>query len=85
MTECYKKFIEFPSCKRRRVQADFSGGDVTSEGGSLLLRQVDRRLGLTAAVSKALIDSRRTTPGRLDRLQCCPRHAINNGGKGEFA
>jgi len=35
------------------------GGDVTSDGGSLLLRQVDRRLGLTAKVSQALRDSRR--------------------------
>jgi len=59
VTECYKKFIEFPSCKRRKVQANFSGGDVTSDGGALLLRQVDRRLELTARVSQALTDSRR--------------------------
>ena len=59
MTESNKKFIEFPSCKRRKVQANFSGGDVTSDGGSLLLRQVDRRLRLTARVSQALTDSRR--------------------------
>lgn len=59
MTECNKKFIEFPSCKRRKVEANFGGGDVTSDGGALLLRQVDRHLGLTSDVSRVLSDSRR--------------------------
>jgi hypothetical protein len=38
---------------------DFNGGDVTSDGGVLLLRQVDRRLGLTRALRDALHDPRR--------------------------
>jgi hypothetical protein len=59
VTECNNKFVEFPSCKRRKVGANFGGGDVTSDGGVLLLRQVDRRLGLTAKVSHSLSDSRR--------------------------
>jgi hypothetical protein len=58
MTNCTGKLFEFPACKRRKVEAEFSGGDVTSDGGILLLRQVDRRLGLTAAVSKFLKDPR---------------------------
>jgi len=49
VTECYKKFVEFPSCKRRKVEANFGGGDVTSDGGALLLCQVDRRLALSGA------------------------------------
>ncbi|MES0875448.1 IS1380 family transposase, partial [Sinimarinibacterium thermocellulolyticum] len=44
---------------RRKVEADFSGGEITSDAGALLLRQADRRLGLTAAMAKALGDPRR--------------------------
>jgi hypothetical protein len=59
VTECNKRILEFPVCKRRKVQASFTGGEVTSDGGVVLLRQVDRRLGLTARVSKVLHDDRR--------------------------
>ena len=59
MTECNKRILEFPVCKRRKVQASFTGGEVTSDGGVVLLRHVDRRLGLTERVSKVLRDDRR--------------------------
>jgi len=68
VTESNNKFIEFPSCKRRKVEVNFSGGDVTSDGGALLLRQVDRLLGLTAKVSRALTDSRRKASCEHDVL-----------------
>ena len=58
MTDCTSETIEFPACRKRRVEAAFDGGEVTSNGGALLLRQVDRRLGLTAAVAGALSDGR---------------------------
>jgi hypothetical protein len=41
------------------VEAHFGGGAVSSDGGVLLLRQADRRLGLTARVAAALGDERR--------------------------
>ena len=59
MANCTQESIEFPVCRRRSVQASFSGGDITSDGGVLLLREVDRRLGLSRAVAFALEDSRR--------------------------
>jgi len=37
----------------------FDGGHVTSNAGALLLRQVDRRLGLTSRLSRVLDDDRR--------------------------
>jgi hypothetical protein len=40
------------------VQAQFDGGAITSDAGSLLLRQVDRHLGLTRALAHALDDPR---------------------------
>ena len=45
MTDCIQERLPFPRCKGRRVEASFSGGDITSNGGVLLLRQADRALG----------------------------------------
>lgn len=58
MTECTQDRFDFPAVKRRRVEAAFSGGDITSDGGLLLLRQADRRLGLLQAVDAVLPDPR---------------------------
>ena len=46
MAKCYQSALPFPRLEGRRVEVEFSGGDITSNGGSPLLRQVDRRLGL---------------------------------------
>ena len=59
MTLCYQNAFEFPRVRRRVVEARFNGGELTSDGGSLLLRQADRYLGLTNAVARALEDPRR--------------------------
>jgi hypothetical protein len=40
------KKIVFTSAKRRKVEADFEGGAVSSDGGLVLVRQADQRLGL---------------------------------------
>lgn len=58
MTECTQGCLDFPGVKRRKVEASFYGGDITSDGGLLLLRQVDRRLGLLKAVNATLPDPR---------------------------
>lgn len=59
MTNCTPEKIKFPACKNRKVESVFSGGDITSDGGSLLLRQADRRLGLLQKVADKLADPRR--------------------------
>lgn len=59
MTECITSRDLFPACKSRKVQFDFKGGDITSDAGSLLLRQVDRKVGLTRDLNKVLRDPRR--------------------------
>jgi hypothetical protein len=50
--------LEFAACRQRRVEADFSGGEVTSNGGVLLLRQADRLTGLRASVARRLSEAR---------------------------
>lgn len=51
-------WIRFTRSKHRRVIADFNGGEVSSDGGLLLLREVDRRIGLTRRAAKVLDDPR---------------------------
>ena len=58
MTVCNTKIIEYSRCKRRKVQAEFNGGDITSDGGVMLLREIDRRLQLTQRLAAALNDPR---------------------------
>ena len=38
VTECTQESFDFPACKRRKVEASFEGGDITSDGGVLLLQ-----------------------------------------------
>ena len=59
MTNCTQESFQFPVLKRRIVEANFQGGDITSNGGVLLLQQVDHRLGLSEAVAHTLDDPRR--------------------------
>ena len=59
MTNCTPDVIQFPGCKQRSVEAGFSGGNVTSDGGILLLREADRLTGLTKRVAQNLKDTRR--------------------------
>ena len=57
-TVCNLELFQFPAVKKRPVAASFTGGDVTSDGGLPLLRQLDRRLGLTKAIAQVLPDPR---------------------------
>ena len=50
--------FSFPPLKRRKIEAEFSGGDITSDGGVLLLREVDKKLGLLKAIDQVLTDPR---------------------------
>lgn len=58
MTECNREPLSFSSFSRRRILADFNGGQLTSDAGGLLLREVDRRTGLTQALAERIADPR---------------------------
>ena len=58
MTNCNSLPIELPGFNGRKIQADFCGGEVSSDGGLLLLRQVDRWIGLTKRLGQLLPDPR---------------------------
>ncbi len=50
--------IEFGRVGRRVIEANFDGGDLSSDGGLMLLRRVDERIGLTRAVAAVFSDPR---------------------------
>ena len=68
MTKRYHKNTPFSSLKRRKIEVNFEGGDVTSNGGVLLLREIDKKLRLTEAVNKAIKDNRHPSYCKHDQL-----------------
>jgi hypothetical protein len=69
MADCTGQVELFAPVGRRRVEVNFEGGDVTSDAGVLLLRQVDRHLGLLSNVAARLPDPRVPTRCRHSVLQ----------------
>ena len=58
MTECNGVPLLFSSLGRKKIVADFDGGDLTSDGGLPLLREVDKKIGLIDALDAAICDPR---------------------------
>ena len=64
MTECSETLFPFEAHFSRRVVAQFAGDWLTTEGGSLLLRQADRKIGLLRRVAGCCRDYRQ--PERIE-------------------
>ena len=64
MTECNQSQFEFEAHFSRRVVAEFSGERLTTEGGALLLRAADRKIGLLRRVVRCFRDAR--DPQRIE-------------------
>lgn len=58
MKEHNPETISFSSLGRKKILADFNGGKITSDTGALLLRQVDKRIGLIDAIGNCITDPR---------------------------
>jgi hypothetical protein len=59
MTECTEQVALFGKVGRAQVEAEFDGGQISSDaGGALLLRQAEQRFGLLQAAAKCLPDDR---------------------------
>ena len=59
MTDCSRDSLAFSRLGPRAVTADRRGGRLTTDAGALLLREVDRRIGLIAALDRCIPDPRR--------------------------
>jgi Transposase DDE domain group 1 len=58
MTECKPKPFEFHPLSSREVVAQFDGGDITSDAGGLMLREVEQRTGILKEFSLCFVDYR---------------------------
>jgi hypothetical protein len=58
MTQCTQSDLDFKAHYSRDVVARFDGGTISSDGGSLLLREADQRLNLLTRFSQCFLDSR---------------------------
>lgn len=59
MTDCIQKTFPFQALGSRKVEADFEGGNVSADGGILLLREVDLRIGMIDQIAHCFTDYRR--------------------------
>jgi hypothetical protein len=58
MTECIQESFSFTAHFSRRVQAEFTAGRVSSDGGALVLRETDRRINLLGRLANCFLDGR---------------------------
>ena len=58
MTECKQETFAFTAHFSRRVEAGFTAGQVSSDGGSLLLRETDRKINLLGRLAGCFSDGR---------------------------
>ena len=87
MPKCSDGTIGFGRLGRRVIEANFDGGDISSDGGVLLLRRADERIGLSRAAAAVLSDPRdprRITHALRDLLAqriyglCCGYEDLND-------
>ena len=57
MNKTHEKF-QFDNLESRRVESDFTGGHLSSDGGALLVRQIDSRLGVSSRLAECFVDCR---------------------------
>jgi len=57
-TQCNAAYLDFPMLGVRQVLADFDGGDITSDGGALLLRKTEALSGIIHQFAACFTDHR---------------------------
>src|SRR5512135_2947121 len=57
-TECNAAYLDFPMLGPRQVLADFDGGDISSDGGALLLRKTEQLTDVIRQFAACFTDHR---------------------------
>ena len=74
MTECTQPSFSFADHGRRQVVARFDGGTISSDGGAVLLRQLEQRTGIVRKFADCFHDYRQ--PAQIEhsvRERVCQR------------
>lgn len=56
MTNCIPSTYQFSKVKNWKLDVNFTGGDISDDGGVLLLREADKILGITTNLAKIFPD-----------------------------
>ena len=75
-TECTKSYRTFQALGRREIVADFSGGTITSDGGALLLREVEQRTAVLHRFAQCFTDYRQENRIEHDVLSLVSQRVI---------
>lgn len=67
MTECSAEQLDIQGLGRRVVVGRFDGGPISSDGGVLLLREVEARTGILAGLAPCFSDDR--DPDRIEHTK----------------
>ena len=59
-TQSNATYLDFPMLGRREIVADFDGGDLTSDGGALLLRTTEQLTGVIRQFAACFADHRKS-------------------------
>ena len=58
ITECNQDLFRFHPLNQRDIRGSFDGGAITSDGGGLLLREVEKRTGIIGQFAGCFADFR---------------------------
>jgi Transposase DDE domain group 1 len=64
MTECNQRAFRFESQGRREIVAQFDGGTISSDGGAVLLAEIERRTRIVERFANCFVDRR--DPSRIE-------------------
>ena len=62
--------FDLPSVARKKVSVGFDGGQLSSDAGVLLLRGVEKKLGLTDRLASCMRDRRNSTASSIRCRRC---------------
>jgi len=68
MKNCTKQLLLFKGISNKKIQADFEGGQISSDAGLLFLREVENQIGLISKITDSLRDRRH--PGYVKHQFC---------------
>jgi Transposase DDE domain group 1 len=68
--------FDLPAVERKKLTVDFEGGNQSSDGGLLLLRQAERRLGVCRRLAGAMPDRRDQTRIRHEMVELIAARAF---------
>ncbi len=57
-TECTRKKDKFQALGKKEIVAEFNGGILTSDGGCLMLREIEKRRGILKYFDESFTDYR---------------------------